>query len=116
MSDKLFDPDCAFNIVRRPNLLVPWYLMASYAYYVEDEPILSDALYDSICTRLDDEWDTIVHAHKHKIDRSALSAGTGFQMKQEDYPSIVKGAIGDLRANKKESVSKRKKGASSNRT
>ena len=24
------------------NLMVPWYLMAAYAYYKEDDPILSD--------------------------------------------------------------------------
>ena len=45
------------------NMLVPFYLMASYAYYEEDDPIVSDAEYDTICRMLDENWDTVEHSH-----------------------------------------------------
>lgn len=68
------------------NQLVAWYLMASYMYYIEDTPILSDVMYDSICQRLLDSWTTIEHQHKYLIDREALRAGTGFHLSAAEYP------------------------------
>ena len=42
----MLDKDCFDTIDDNINMTVPWYLMASYAYYVEDDPILSDHAYD----------------------------------------------------------------------
>lgn len=74
------------------NMLVPYYLMASYLYYhVHDAiPIMSDTDFDTLCKRLDKKWDRVKHPHKYIIDRSVLSAGTGFNMIESDYPSITK--------------------------
>ena len=72
---------------KNSNMLVPYYLMYSYLYYEKDSPIISDAEYDTICIRLDDEWDVIEHYHKHIIDKENLVAGTGYSLK---YPTIVK--------------------------
>ncbi len=66
---------------KNPNMLVPYYLMLSYLYYEENESIVDDIEYDTICKRLYNEWDNIEHHHKHLVDRSSLAAGTGYHMK-----------------------------------
>lgn len=76
------------------NLTVPWFLMAAYAYYVEDDPILSDGQYDRLVKRMLDNWDNIEHRHKHLIDLESLQAGTYLG----EYPSIVKGAVEQIRS------------------
>lgn len=73
------------------NLMVPFYLMASYTYYIRDASIMSDGDYDSLCARLDRQWDRVEHRHKHLIDRDWLSAGTCF-LRREQYPTITKSA------------------------
>lgn len=78
---------------RSDNMLVPWYLMAAYAYYVLDAPILSDALFDTICRGLDDQWDEIEHMHKSWIDRDDLAAGTRLSTA---YPAMAMGAASAL--------------------
>ena len=72
-----------------PNMLVPWYLIASYAYYVLDDPVISDDLYDRVCFLLAEELDAvnIDHMHAHMCDPEALRAGTGFHVTK--YPSRV---------------------------
>lgn len=76
-----------------PNMLVPWYLMAAYAYYVEDDPILEDARFDHMAKRILHLWDEIEHMHKDKLTKSDLEAGTFLG----EYPSRIKGALDDLR-------------------
>lgn len=68
------------------NLLVPFYLSLSWLYYERDEIIVSDDLYGVVCDRLDKEWDLIEHWHKPLIDRSSLTAGTGYYL---HYPARV---------------------------
>lgn len=85
----LSDDGAQAMIDKSINMLVPWYLMAAYAYYVLDVPIISDALFDSICRKLDKKWDRIEHVHKVWIDRADLSAGTRMSTV---YPSMAKGA------------------------
>lgn len=62
------------------NMLVPWWLMASHAYYDLDDPFLTDGCYDWLCTELDAKWDQVEHDHKRLIDRDALKAGTGYTL------------------------------------
>jgi hypothetical protein len=71
------------------NMLVPWYLMASYAYYVLDQSLLTDAQFDRMCSLLYQNWDMIDHRHKAWVDRDALRAGTGYHMAERDYPSMA---------------------------
>ena len=66
------------------NMLVPFYLMASYAYYEEDDPIVSDAEYDTICRMLDENWDTVEHSHKWCVNREYLISGTGYALEYPD--------------------------------
>lgn len=79
------------------NMMVPWYLMAAYAYYKQDEPILSDAFFDDMGKTMLEVWDDIDHLHKHLVTRDDLQAGTYLG----DYPSRVKGAIEELKKMKK---------------
>jgi hypothetical protein len=92
----LHDQTCREAVEGNPNLLVPWYLMASWAYYIEDDPILSDGLFDYLCTKLDAAWDTVEHWHKPVVSRGDLSAGSCL-LKQSDFPQRVVGAVHQLR-------------------
>ena len=72
-----------------PNMLVPYYLMYSYAYYKENESLVDDTEYDQICQDLITNWDNITHWHKPLLDLESLKAGTGYDIK---YPPRVVGA------------------------
>jgi hypothetical protein len=76
-----------------PNLSVPWYLMASYAYYELDEPFLPDADFDALASFMLEDWENIQHRHKHLITEDDLRAGT---LLRRDFPEIVKGAALDI--------------------
>lgn len=76
------------------NLMVPWYLMAAYAYYKEDNPIFSDHFFDSMSKTMYDRWDDIEHFHKDLITKSDLKAGSYLG----EYPSRVKGGLDHIRS------------------
>jgi len=75
------------------NLAVPLYLIAAYAYYIEDDPLISDDCFDWLAKLLKEHWEEITHRHKKHLTLDDLSAGTYLG----EYPSIVKGAVSDLR-------------------
>lgn len=75
------------------NMMVPWYLMAAYAYYKQDDPILSDAFFDAMGKTMLEVWDDIDHRHKHLITVDDLQAGSYLG----DYPSIIEGALRELK-------------------
>jgi len=75
------------------NMSVPWYLMASYAYYEEDEPILSDSAFDRLAKRMSEHWGGIKHQHKDYISLDMLNGGTYIG----EYPPRVKGGLDSLR-------------------
>ena len=73
------------------NMLVPYYLMFSYAYYQENESLVSDAEYDQICKDLITNWSEITHWHKPLIKLESLKAGTGYDIR---YPErVVNGCL-----------------------
>jgi hypothetical protein len=56
---------------------VSYYFMAAYAYYVEDEPIGSDHMFDVVCRYLLQEFDNLPdHKHKYLLTKENLRAGT----------------------------------------
>jgi len=67
--------------------------MASYAYYVEDDPIFSDAFYDNLAKTILEVLDDLAHQHKHLLNTDMLKAGSFVG----EYPSIVSTALGSLR-------------------
>lgn len=89
----MFDAYAQRLIDANINMTVPYYLMASYAYYVQDDPIFTDGFYDSLAKKILDNWDSITHRHRDVLSKDALEAGSFLG----DYPSIVEGALKSLR-------------------
>lgn len=75
------------------NMSVPYYLMASMAYYKEDNPILTDTYFDELGKMMFDRWDEIERFHKHLISKEDLSAGTYLG----EYNERIKGGLKSLR-------------------
>lgn len=73
--------------------LVQHFLMASFAYYHRNESPMTDHAFDMLCQRLLDRYDHVVHPHKYLIDKDMLRAGSGYNLRWEDYPTIVKVAV-----------------------
>ena len=67
-------------------MLVPYYLMFSYAYYKENESLIPDAEYDKICQDLITNWNDITHWHKRLLNLESLKAGTVYDIR---YPERV---------------------------
>jgi|TARA_B100000214_G_C23771594_1_gene537017 hypothetical protein len=78
---------------KNPNMMIPWYLMTSYAYYVEDNPLVSDGAFDRLARKLVKEWDKVEHFHKDHIKVDDLKAGTFLG----EYPSRVADAVKSVR-------------------
>lgn len=76
-----------------PNMIIPHYIMASYAYYVQDDPLYSDGFYDEMAKTILECWDMLDHRHKEYLDKDALSAGSYLG----EYPTIIEGAIDEYR-------------------
>lgn len=81
----------AESIASDPNMLVPWYLMASYLYYLRNSSIFTDAFYDQIRIRLGKELDEVNldHRHAHLCIRGGGVSGV-FMLTEDDYPGITK--------------------------
>jgi len=94
----LFDEHAKQLIEDNINMAVPYYLMASYAYYVQDDPIFTDGFYDSLAKQILDNWDNITHRHRDVLNQDNLAAGSFLG----EYPSIVEGALSSLRSQPKE--------------
>ena len=67
--------------------MVSYYLLASYAYYVLDDPLMSDSDFDTLCKDMLDNFDKLSHPHKHLVAVEALEAGTCLI---REFPNIVK--------------------------
>ena len=75
------------------NMMVPWYLMASYAYYEQSDPIFTDTFFDEMGKTMLAVWDDIEHFHKELISEDDLTAGTYLG----EYPERVKGGLKSVR-------------------
>lgn len=103
--DQSVDLTCLEIIDENPNMMIPWYLLSSYAYYEEDDPILSDRMFDRLSQDILKRWDTIDHYHKEFLTKGDLEAGT-FMGK---YPSRIQGALLQLRSVHADKFSKKGK-------
>jgi len=92
---KTFDQQAAELFAENINMMVPWYLMASFAYYRQNDPLFSDGFFDAMAETMLERWDDIEHFHKHYITKSDLQAGTYLGK----YPSRVEGAVRNIRSN-----------------
>ena len=75
-----------------PNRAVSIYLMASYLYYYQHISIISDNEFDILCRYIQETKKQITHIHKHLVDFDSLSTGTGYYIREEQYPLRVKHA------------------------
>lgn len=87
------DGHAAQLFAKNINMMVPWYLMAAYAYYEEDDPIVSDHFFDDMAKTMIAVWNDIEHFHKHLISIDDLNGGTYLG----EYPSRVQGGLKSLR-------------------
>ena len=93
MDEENLDKHCLDAVDKNNNMLVPWYLMAAFAYYKQDNPILSDQLFDKLARKMLEHWDDIEHHHKELITQDDLRAGTYLG----EYPKRVEGAVNHIR-------------------
>lgn len=70
----LFDTYALKVINANTNMLVPWWIMGAWAYDVANTPILSDAAFDEIAVRLQDNWVFVQHRHKSLLDPFMLTS------------------------------------------
>lgn len=96
-SDVYHGRKCFRAVAENPNAAISWFLMASYAYYVESDPILSDHDYDALARFIVARWDAMVHVHKHLLDRGSLASTSSFELSPERYPLRVVSALRTLR-------------------
>lgn len=89
----MLDDHVAKIFEKNVNMMVPWYLMASYAYYVQDDAIFSDGFFDEMGKTMLAVWDDIEHFHKEHITKGDLEAGTFLG----EYPSRVEGGLNEVR-------------------
>ena len=89
----MLDQVAANIFAKNINMMVPWYLMASYAYYEESDPIFTDQFFDEMGKTMLEVWDDIEHFHKELISRDDLNAGTYLG----EYPERVKGGLKSAR-------------------
>lgn len=85
------DASCAATIAQHPNTAVSWFLMASYAYYVLDRPLLTDAGFDAVCRSLEQNWSRITHRHQKLVgyDPAKGRLTSGFHLRENQYPLIA---------------------------
>ena len=88
-----WDQHAALLFMENLNMMVPYYLMASYAYYKQDDPIFSDAFFDNMGKTMLERWEDIADFHKEYINKGDLEAGTYLGK----YPTRVEGALRSLR-------------------
>lgn len=74
-------------------MAVPHFLIASFMYYREDDPLLSDHTFDALLPVIRG-LPPGSHRHQHLITAEHLEAGTGFDIK---FPDLVEGAAAALR-------------------
>jgi len=71
---------------------VAMYMMAAYAYYMDDEPIMDDHSFDMLAKEILDDWDKWSQ-HPHCPTQDDLRAGTYLG----EYPTIVRVALDSYR-------------------
>lgn len=69
------------------------YLMSAYAYYEQDEPLISDMEFDKLAKYIRHNYDKLEHVHKHLVTIGDLDAGTYLG----EYPERVKNAVSHYR-------------------
>ena len=93
MDKKGIEKACLEIVDGSINMAIPWYIMAAYAYYIDDDPILEDRTFDLLAKKILKDWDEITHLHKDCLTEDMLKSGTYLG----EYPTRVKGALKSVR-------------------
>lgn len=80
------DARLAADFAAGQQAVVGWILVASYAYYVRDESLLSDEQFDRACQWLHSNYDVVKHRFKHLVPKECLVTGSLHHMKEHEYP------------------------------
>lgn len=91
--------DVAEKIIKKSeNMLIPWYLLASYVYYKLGSTIISDACFDRIAKSLGKKFDSLTHMHKYLLEDIAKSKtfNTGFDLPFDNFPKMIIGSAKHL--------------------
>lgn len=79
------------EIEGQPNVLVPWFLITSYARYVHRLQLVSDEMHSRLEAELVQSWYGITHRHKDLIGFDDLVAGR-FRLSAREYPAVIRSA------------------------
>lgn len=71
------------------NTCFSWWLQCSFCYYIKNESLMSDEAFDKMSKWMLDNYDSITHIHKAIVTKDMLKAGSGYNLKAEDYPSRI---------------------------
>lgn len=85
-----YDGQVRESFKKSPNTTFSWFLASSYAYYCRYESLLSDETFDKMCAYMLENYDKLEHQHKHLVTKEMLTAGSGYNLTTDDYPTIVK--------------------------
>ncbi len=77
-------------------LILQRYLIYSYAYYILDKSLVTDAQFDGLAKILLEHYDDFEHRHKHLISKDDLIAGTLYGLPAGMYPGMAVGAAKHL--------------------
>ena len=87
----MHDSMCRLIVRGNSNMLIPWFLMSSYAYDVLDTSIISDALYDSLSREMFEKFHDLHHVHKNYIKYVlGETKGSSLCVDMSNLPTIVK--------------------------
>lgn len=81
------DEQCLQVVRKNIQRVSSWYVMAAYAYYVDDDPIISDKCFDKLGQMFLKAYPEV--EHKYGITEDTLRAGTYLGQ----YPWWVKGVV-----------------------
>ncbi len=79
-----------FYFLKTPDESVEWFLMASYVYYLKYSQIMPDYTFDKMCRWMLNNWESIKHPYKSLIDEEDLSCGSGYGIREDQYPKELK--------------------------
>lgn len=85
--DSLYDFQVMELVKNSPRLAVSWWLMASYAYYLLDETIISDECFDYLTVLIGENYEEIEHVNKGLVTMDRLSCGSAYDLRI--YPNRV---------------------------
>lgn len=85
----LYDNKAKQDMALYKKSLCFWVLASSFAYYIQDESLLSDELFDKMCKELLDNYDNKCYHHSilwEYMNKNRLQAGSFYDMRLDEYP------------------------------